>query len=98
MIAVLRKAGGQSAAREPVHQPDVEGLPAGPAGRTVSGANRELRGRLRNPQSRKGGGGTGVDARGAGAAEADAQREEDEDSECDRKSKRLNSSHLVISY
>ena len=42
----------QSSARESVHEPDVEGLSADPAGRAVSGAYSELRGRLRDSESR----------------------------------------------
>ena len=66
------------AARQSVHEPDVEGLAADPAGGAVSGAHRELRGRFRDPQSRKSEGGTGMDAWGAGAAGTDSEREEDE--------------------
>ncbi len=43
--------------------------------------HRELRGRLRDPQSRKSEGGIGVDAWGAGAAGIDSQRKEDESPE-----------------
>src|ERR1700730_11528889 len=49
-------------------------------GRAVPGANSQLRGRLRDPQSRKGERGTGVDARCTGAAGSDTQRKEDEHS------------------
>ena len=54
------------------------GPAAKPAGRAVSGANGELRGRFCDSQSRESDRGTGVDARGAEAAGVDSQREEDE--------------------
>src|SRR5271157_1417715 len=52
------------------------------AGGAVSGANRELRGRLRDTQPRQSGRGTEMDARGAGAAGTDTEREEDEPPGC----------------
>ena len=63
-------------------------------GRTVPGANSQLRGRLRDPQSRKSEGGTGVDAWSAGAAGTDTQRKEDEHSQCPEGAIRLSGLYI----
>src|ERR1700683_1080500 len=52
------------------------------SGEEVSGANRELLGRLCDSQSRQSERGTGMDARGAGAVGTDTERKEDEPPEC----------------
>ena len=77
---LLRSGSDQPAAGQSLQEPDVEGMEADRTWRTVSGADSQLRGRLRDPQSRKGERGTGVDARCTGAAGADPQRKEDEPS------------------
>lgn len=68
------------AASQSLHEPDVEGMEADWTWRTVPGAYSQLRGRLRDTQSRKGEGVTGVDARCTGAAGPDTQRKQDEHS------------------
>jgi site-specific DNA recombinase len=50
---LLRSGSHQSAAREPVHEPDVEGMEADQTWGAVSGANRVVCRRLRDPQSGK---------------------------------------------
>ncbi|MGB7723373.1 MAG: hypothetical protein WBL65_25975, partial [Bryobacteraceae bacterium] len=65
------QGGHQPPAREPVYEPDVEGMASDRTGGAVSGANRELRGRLRDSQSRQSGRGIEMDARGAGTAGID---------------------------
>src|ERR1700730_12640287 len=64
------------------------------AGGAVSGANRELCGRLCDPQSRQSGRGIGMDAWGAGAVGADTEREEDEPPECAAGAIRFSGIHI----
>ncbi len=60
----------------------------------LAGANRKLRGRLCDTQSRQSGRGIGMDAWGAGAAGADTEREEDEPPECAAGAIRFSGIHI----
>jgi site-specific DNA recombinase len=61
---LLRSGSRQPTARKSLYEPNVEGLAQDQTGGAVSGQGGELRGRLRDTQSRKSGGGIGVDAGG----------------------------------
>jgi len=84
----------QSAVGQLVHEPVSEALAQTREGRAISGAHRQLCGRLRDSKPRESGGGTSVDAGGDDSAGPDSERAEDLYPECQARKLRLSGLHF----
>ncbi len=83
---------------ESVYEPDGKGISANQTGGAVSGADSELRGRLRDPERWQSEGGTGVGAGSADAVGIDAERKEDEHTKCPAGAIRFSGVHIRAAH